>query len=121
MGDNLITKSPNMTWWEGIDVEDYDLTGKKFHVDHLLNVFNDMVSKPERKPDADMRLPISGVYKIKGVGDVLAGRVEQAWAYTRPLLSSTYDAVLVTPPRVPLSNRLGGNHAPNVSHKMCLS
>merc|ERR1711990_1377900 len=36
-----------------------------------------MVNKPERKPDADMRLPISGVYKIKGVGDVLAGRVEQ--------------------------------------------
>ena len=24
-----------------------------------------------------MRLPISGIYKIKGVGDVLAGRVEQ--------------------------------------------
>jgi len=53
------------------------LTGKKFHVDHLLNVFNDMVSKPERKPDADMRLPISGVYKIKA-GD-----------YTRSLFNST--------------------------------
>jgi elongation factor 1-alpha len=26
--------------------------------------------------DAEMRLPISGIYKIKGVGDVLAGRVE---------------------------------------------
>jgi len=38
---------------------------------------------------------------------------------TRPLFSST-QAVLVTPPRVPLSNRLGGNHAPNVPHKMCL-
>eukprot|EP00421_Protoceratium_reticulatum_P017214 CAMPEP_0168396386 /NCGR_PEP_ID=MMETSP0228-20121227/20522_1 /TAXON_ID=133427 /ORGANISM="Protoceratium reticulatum, Strain CCCM 535 (=CCMP 1889)" /LENGTH=55 /DNA_ID=CAMNT_0008409827 /DNA_START=1 /DNA_END=165 /DNA_ORIENTATION=- len=24
-----------------------------------------------------MRMPISGIYKIKGVGDVLAGRVEQ--------------------------------------------
>jgi len=42
-----------------------------------------------------------------------------AGAYTRPLFSST-KAVLVTPPRVPLSNRLGENHAPNVSHKMCL-
>jgi len=31
MGDNLITKSPNMTWWEGIDVEDYDLTGRGLH------------------------------------------------------------------------------------------
>ena len=36
-------------------------------------------------------------------------------------ISST-SAILVTPPpvpRVPLSNRLGGNHAPNVFHKMC--
>ena len=32
---------------------------------------------PARKTDAAMRLPISGIYKIKGVGDVLAGRVEQ--------------------------------------------
>merc|ERR1719262_432924 len=27
--------------------------------------------------DAAMRLPVSGIYKIKGVGDVIAGRVEQ--------------------------------------------
>ena len=44
----------------------------------------------------------------------------EAGAYTRPQFSSTY-AVLVTPPRVPLSDRLGGKHAPTVSHKMCLS
>jgi elongation factor 1-alpha len=36
-----------------------------------------MVVVPERKTDAPMRVPISGAYKIKGVGDVLAGRVEQ--------------------------------------------
>jgi hypothetical protein len=41
-----------------------------------------------------------------------------AGAYTRPLFSST-EADLVTPPRVPLSNTLGGFHAPNVSIKMC--
>ena len=45
--------------------------------------------------------------------------VGQAGRNTPPLLSSTC-AVLVTPPRVPLSNRLGDNHAPNVSHKKCL-
>ena len=39
-----------------------------------------------------------------------------AGAYTRPLFSSTY-AVLVTPPRVPMSKILGENHAPNVFHK----
>ncbi|KIY98880.1 Eukaryotic translation elongation factor 1alpha [Monoraphidium neglectum] len=36
-----------------------------------------MVIVPERKTDAPLRVPISGAYKIKGVGDVLAGRVEQ--------------------------------------------
>jgi hypothetical protein len=44
---------------------------------------------------------------------------EAAGAYSLPLLSSTL-AVLVTPPRVPLSNRLAESHAPNVSHKICL-
>jgi len=45
-----------------------------------------------------------------------------AGAYTRPRFSST-QAVLVTPPpvpRVPMPNRLGERHAPNVSHKTCL-
>ena len=77
IGDNLIKKTENMGWWKGVDVIDYGLKGDKFHIDTLLDVLNNMVNKPERKPDADMRLPISGVYKIKGVGDVLAGRVEQ--------------------------------------------
>lgn len=43
----------------------------------LLDALNDMAAVPERKTGVAMRLPISGVYKIKGVGDVLAGRVEQ--------------------------------------------
>ena len=47
----------------------------------------------------------------KGVG-------APAGAYTRPFFSSTY-AVLVTPPRIPLSNGLGGIHAPDVTHKVC--
>jgi len=74
MGDNLIAKSTNMSWWTGVDV----LKGKdKMHVHTLLDALNDFVDRPERKTDAPMRLPISGIYKIKGVGDVLAGRVEQ--------------------------------------------
>ena len=32
---------------------------------------------PERPFNAPMRMPISGIYKIKGVGDVIAVRVEQ--------------------------------------------
>jgi len=75
-GDNLIKKTPNMAWWKGVDCTGFDMKGS-FHIETLLDVLNDMVDKPERKIDAPMRLPISGVYKIKGVGDVLAGRVEQ--------------------------------------------
>ncbi|KAK3287439.1 hypothetical protein CYMTET_5048 [Cymbomonas tetramitiformis] len=73
-GDNLLSKSTNMGWWEGVDV----LRGKdKVHIDCLKDALNEFVTLPERKTDAPMRLPISGIYKIKGVGDVLAGRVEQ--------------------------------------------
>ena len=75
MGDNLIKKSDNMPWWKGKEVETLD--ARKVTVHTLLDALNDMAIIPERKTDAAMRLPISGVYKIKGVGDVLAGRVEQ--------------------------------------------
>ena len=75
MGDNLITKSDKMDWWKGADVKKTD--GSTIHVHTLLDALNDFVEKPERKVDAPMRLPLSGIYKIKGVGDVLAGRVEQ--------------------------------------------
>merc|ERR1712190_276378 len=74
MGDNLLKKSENMGWWKGMDVE----VGKEnVHVDTLYDALNNFITRPERKVDAAMRLPISGIYKIKGVGDVLAGRVEQ--------------------------------------------
>jgi len=77
-GDNLIKKSENMDWWKGTDIEVPDGPNKgKLHVDTLLDCLEKMVYIPERKPDAAMRTPISGVYKIKGTGDVLTGRVEQ--------------------------------------------
>jgi elongation factor 1-alpha len=75
MGDNLIKKSEKMGWWKGVDVKSID--GRSVHIETLLNALNDMVVVPERKTNAPMRVPISGAYKIKGVGDVLAGRVEQ--------------------------------------------
>eukprot|EP00887_Chlorella_sp_A99_P001078 scaffold14.g1078.t1 len=73
MGDNLIKKSEKMGWWKGVDVEAPNKA--KVHIETLLQALNDFT--PERKTDAPLRLPISGAYKIKGVGDVLAGRVEQ--------------------------------------------
>merc|ERR1712065_45958 len=45
--------------------------------DNLIKPSDKMVFLPERNKDCAMRLPLSGVYKIKGTGDVLTGRVEQ--------------------------------------------
>eukprot|EP00178_Gracilaria_changii_P027609 TRINITY_DN8951_c0_g1_i1.p1 TRINITY_DN8951_c0_g1~~TRINITY_DN8951_c0_g1_i1.p1 ORF type:complete len:477 (-),score=59.89 TRINITY_DN8951_c0_g1_i1:15-1232(-) len=75
MGDNLLSKSAKMSWWSGCDVKCMD--GSSTHIDCLKDALNNMVKPPARDTDKPMRLPISGIYKIKGVGDVLAGRVEQ--------------------------------------------
>merc|ERR1712039_892989 len=68
-------KSARMSWWNGVSVKRND--GKNVTVNTLLEALNDFCSVPERKTDAALRVPISGIYKIKGVGDVLTGRVEQ--------------------------------------------
>jgi len=75
MGDNLIEKSEKMGWWEGMDCK--AANGEKMHVDTLKQCLNDFVQAAERDTSSALRLPISGIYKIKGVGDVIAGRVEQ--------------------------------------------
>ncbi len=75
MGDNLIKKTENMSWWQGVDVTGEDKN--KYHIDKMLDALNDMFRPPGRNETAPMRMPVSGVYKIKGVGDVLAGRIEQ--------------------------------------------
>jgi elongation factor 1-alpha len=75
MGDNLTEKSTNMDWWNGQEVK--GASGEKMTVVTLKQCLNDMVQPPTRDTDKALRLPISGIYKIKGVGDVIAGRVEQ--------------------------------------------
>merc|ERR1719240_2521524 len=74
-GDNLIEKSKSMAWWKGWEA--YTSMRRAVHMDTLQDVFNDFFCVPERPSEAPMRMPISGVYKVKGVGDILAGRVEQ--------------------------------------------
>merc|ERR1719160_179264 len=74
MGDNLLKKSDKMTWWKGQDIK---VGSENLHIDHLYDVLDKMARPPQRDTDKDMRMPVSGIYKIKGVGDVLAGRVEQ--------------------------------------------
>eukprot|EP01104_Vermistella_antarctica_P018260 TRINITY_DN66_c0_g1_i2.p1 TRINITY_DN66_c0_g1~~TRINITY_DN66_c0_g1_i2.p1 ORF type:complete len:474 (-),score=180.93 TRINITY_DN66_c0_g1_i2:247-1668(-) len=76
IGDNLIKKTTNMAWWKGVDViRPSDKT--KVHIDCLLDALEHLVVVPKRDSSKPYRVPLSGVYKIKGVGDVLTGRVEQ--------------------------------------------
>jgi elongation factor 1-alpha len=74
MGDNLLTKSTNMAWWKGADVKSQK---QPVHVDTLQDCLEKMVKPPKRALKKPLRMPVSGVYKIKGVGDVITGRVEQ--------------------------------------------
>jgi len=74
-GDNLLSQSTNMPWWKGQKVKISKEKG--MNVVCLKDALNDFVQPAARNPEKPMRLPISGVYKIKGVGDVLTGRVEQ--------------------------------------------
>jgi len=73
-GDNLIDESTNMPWWKGFKVKP-----KKKEVEGvtLLDALNNVVHVPKRPTKKPLRMPVSGVYKIKGVGDVITGRVEQ--------------------------------------------
>merc|ERR1712096_217830 len=73
-GDNLVKKTEKMAWYKGVDLE---IDGNKIHVDTLKDAFNDACFPPKRTDDAAMRTCVSGVYKIKGVGDVITGRIEQ--------------------------------------------
>jgi len=75
MGDNLLEKSTNMGWWDGMNVKISKEKGCK--VTTLRDALDTFVQPAKRDPEKPMRLPLSGVYKIKGVGDVLTGRVEQ--------------------------------------------
>jgi len=43
----------------------------------LVDALNNFIKPPTRLPDAPLRLPISNVYNIKGVGMIYAGTVEQ--------------------------------------------
>lgn len=59
-GDNLISKSPNMPWYNGPTL-----------VEAL-----DLLQEPEKPINKPLRLPIQDVYSITGVGTVPVGRIE---------------------------------------------
>jgi len=74
VGDNLMKKSEKMAWWKGVTVKSQK---KPVECVTLYDCLDKMVKIPKRPADKALRMPVSGVYKIKGVGDVITGRVEQ--------------------------------------------
>merc|ERR1712154_505507 len=50
---------------------------EKISGDTLVEALEKVVKPPKRKTGKAFRMPVSGVYKINGVGDVITGRVEQ--------------------------------------------
>jgi len=75
-GDNLVEEStnPDFAWYKGFKVKPKkkEVEGKT-----LLDALNKVVHVPKRPTKKPFRMPVSGVYKIKGVGDVITGRIEQ--------------------------------------------
>merc|ERR1712007_206184 len=74
-GDNLVTKSDKAPWYKGWTANlkpKQKITGFT-----ILDALNDFIVPPTRFPDAPLRLPISTIYNIKGVGQIICGTVEQ--------------------------------------------
>jgi len=75
-GDNLLKPSPNMTWWKGVSVKK-PFSGEPVTLVTMIDALNSFAELPPRHSDKPLRIPISNIYTIKGVGTVIAGRVEQ--------------------------------------------
>merc|ERR1712003_353699 len=79
LGVNLTDKGNSirdekMPWYKGwkVSIKKEKIEGKTLY-DALENV----AKPPKRDKKKPFRMPVSGVYKIKGVGDVITGRIEQ--------------------------------------------
>jgi len=79
LGVNLTDKGnairdEKMPWYKGwkVSIKKNKIEGKTLY-DAL-----ELVAKPPKRDNKKpFRMPVSGVYKIKGVGDVITGRIEQ--------------------------------------------
>jgi len=79
LGVNLTEKGlelqkKEMPWWSG-----WEVTKKKKKISgvNLFDALDLVVKPPKRDSKKPLRMPVSGVHKIKGVGDVITGRIEQ--------------------------------------------
>ncbi len=74
-GENLVEPTDKMPWYNGWKAninKDTVVEGVTLH-----DALEKFVKPPKRFPEKSLRVPINGIYKIKGVGDVITGRIEQ--------------------------------------------
>jgi len=74
-GDNLVEKSDKAAWYKGWKA---NINPKKVIEGYTLyEALNNFIIPPKREPDAPLRLPVSNIYNIKGVGQIICGTIEQ--------------------------------------------
>jgi len=74
-GENLVKPTDKMPWYKGWEAN-ISPTEKVSGVT-LYDALEKLARPPKRNSDGPVRIPINGIYKIKGVGDVITGRIEQ--------------------------------------------
>ncbi len=73
-GENLTKVSEKMPWYKGFEVVK---KGKTIKGHTIVDALTNVIRPPKRRPEKPFRMPVSGVFKIRGVGDVITGRIEQ--------------------------------------------
>lgn len=74
-GDNLVERSDKAPWYKGWKA---NLNPKETVEGYtIVDALNNFFRPPKRQPEAPLRLPVSNVYNIKGVGQIIAGTIEQ--------------------------------------------
>eukprot|EP00568_Trieres_chinensis_P004007 CAMPEP_0183290962 /NCGR_PEP_ID=MMETSP0160_2-20130417/523_1 /TAXON_ID=2839 ORGANISM="Odontella Sinensis, Strain Grunow 1884" /NCGR_SAMPLE_ID=MMETSP0160_2 /ASSEMBLY_ACC=CAM_ASM_000250 /LENGTH=454 /DNA_ID=CAMNT_0025451687 /DNA_START=83 /DNA_END=1447 /DNA_ORIENTATION=- len=74
-GDNLVEKSDKAAWYKGWEANlkpKQKVTGFT-----LVEALDKFIKPPARHPTLPVRLPVSNIYNIKGVGQIICGTVEQ--------------------------------------------
>ena len=74
-GENLNHHSTNMPWYKGFECNINPKEVVKGHT--LVDALDKLIQPPKRNRDAPLRLSVSGIYAIKGIGTVVAGKIEQ--------------------------------------------
>ncbi|MEM1542118.1 MAG: translation elongation factor EF-1 subunit alpha [Ignisphaera sp.] len=92
VGDGVTKYSQNMPWWNQQKIEELK---KKYGLNGSLTLYEalDNVKPPPKPIDKPLRIPISEVFTISGVGTVPVGRVETG-------VLKVGDRVIFMPPNV---------------------